>query len=270
MESHFAIREFTDKDFDNFSGLVSGTDGWNAVYNKGNVKVETKWTEESRIKLLRVADVLENVTLDCLYDVLHDPDYRRVWDKDMTDSFDVCKLNDNTIVGWYGAKMPKPLKYRDWCTLRTFRKSDDEFMIFNHSCEHKKIPVRKNYIRSISYVTGYYGKKLSSTSCRAVFITQTDPKGKLPSWFVNYLSCKLSPRVIKKLGKTAQGYEKWKNKNNPSSKPWLNGGDDLPLLDPNDIISTEESKTVEEEEIDESGLAEDTSESVDSDHQMHG
>ena len=33
--------------------------------------------------------------------------------------------------------MPTPLKYRDWCTLRTWKKTDEEFMIFNHSVEHK-------------------------------------------------------------------------------------------------------------------------------------
>ena len=32
--------------------------------------------------------------------------------------------------------MPPPLKFRDWCLLRTWRKTDDEFMIFNHSVEH--------------------------------------------------------------------------------------------------------------------------------------
>ena len=47
---------------------------------------------------------MENVTLDTLYDALHDPEYRKVWDKDMADSYDICKLNDNNVIGWYAGK----------------------------------------------------------------------------------------------------------------------------------------------------------------------
>jgi len=248
------IRESTEQDFKNFLALVSGTDGWSGLYDKGNIKVEAKWTEESRVKMIKVSNILDGVTLDCLYDVLSDPDYRRVWDKDMTDSYDVCKLNNNCIIGWYGAKMPSPLKYRDWCTLRTFRKTEEELMIFNHSVEHKKVPVHKNYVRSISYVTGYYGRKISSTSCKVIFLTQTDPKGKLPSWFVNFVSCKMSPRVMKKLYKKALAYDKWKQEHNPTIKPWLNPEQDsLPLLNSEDVYAPgeKESDDSDFEEIDE-------------------
>ena len=47
---------------------------------------------------------MEDVSLETLYDALHDPDYRKVWDKDMADSYDICKLNDNTVIGWYAGK----------------------------------------------------------------------------------------------------------------------------------------------------------------------
>ena len=48
---------------------------------------------------------MEDVTLETLYDALHDPDYRKVWDKDMADSYDICKLNDNTVIGWYAGEI---------------------------------------------------------------------------------------------------------------------------------------------------------------------
>jgi len=254
------VKLSTDEDFDKFYSLIHEEDNWVVKYNKNNTKVCSKWTDASRIKMIKVYGVLDGVTLECLYDVLHDPEYRRVWDRDMTDSFDICKLDNNNVIGWYGAKMPTPLKYRDWSTLRTWKKNENDFMIFNHSIEHKKLPVKKNFVRSISYVTGYYGKRLSATSSQVVFLSQTDPKGKLPKWFINMISTTMSPRVMKKLKKTALDYGKWKKKNKPNYKPWLDAQIDLPLLDPEDICPThlvvEESEDEEFEEIDENEIDE--------------
>jgi len=230
------VRVSTDKDFEHFHSLVNNDDGWTNSYNKHNLIVKTRWTDESRIKLIKVSYPMENVTLETLYDALHDPEYRKVWDKDMANSYDICKLNDNNVIGWYAAKMPPPLKFRDWCLLRTWKKTDKEFMIFNHSVEHNAVPVRKNYVRSISYLTGYYGKKLDKNTTQMIFLTQTDPKGKLPKWFVNFLSTSMTPRIMKKLYKTTLGYEKWHKKSGAAHKPWLEPEHNkLPLLDRKDI-----------------------------------
>ena len=58
---------------------------------------------------------------------------------------------------------------------------------------------------------------------------------------------------MKKLHKTALDYLKWKNKNNPHSRPWLDNDNSLPLLDPNDVIVSTESETTVND-IDEADL----------------
>lgn len=264
------VRISKDKDFEDFNSLVHSDDGWGISYSKNNLVVKTKWTDESRIKLIKVSYIMENVTLNTLYDALHDPEYRKVWDKDMADSYDICKLNDNNVIGWYAAKMPPPLKYRDWCLLRTWKMLDDEFMIFNHSVEHNAVPVRKNFVRSISYLTGYYGKRISKTSTQMIFLTQTDPKGKLPKWFVNFLSTVMAPRIMKKLYKTTLGYEKWRSKHGGNEKPWLQPElSKLPMLNKDDIPShsklEDEFEIIEDEELDETSaeMAEDLSNASD-------
>ena len=58
--------------------------------------------------------------------------------------------------------------------------------------------------------------------CYLAYISQTDPKGKLPSWLINKLTQKMAPKTVRKLEKAAEGYEAWKNSQvNPRFKPWL-------------------------------------------------
>lgn len=54
------------------------------------------------------------------------------------------------------------------------------------------------------------------------YISQTDPRGKLPSWLVNKVTQKFAPKVVKQLRKAAEGYELWKmNQADPHYKPWV-------------------------------------------------
>lgn len=53
------------------------------------------------------------------------------------------------------------------------------------------------------------------------YVSQTDPKGKLPPWLVNKITQKFAPKVVKQLQKAAEGYDRWKsNQNQPLFKPW--------------------------------------------------
>lgn len=45
--------------------------------------------------------VCKDVTAETLYDVLHDTSYRKKWDTNMIDTYDIGRLTVNADVGYY-------------------------------------------------------------------------------------------------------------------------------------------------------------------------
>ena len=40
-----------------------------------------------------------------MYDVLHDGDYRRCWDENMVDCYEICQLDRCNDIGYYSSKL---------------------------------------------------------------------------------------------------------------------------------------------------------------------
>lgn len=54
--------------------------------------------------MVKVHTVFHNVTPATVFDVLHDPDYRKEWDEYMVASIEIGYLNPNNDVGYYACK----------------------------------------------------------------------------------------------------------------------------------------------------------------------
>ncbi|XP_063922190.1 START domain-containing protein 10-like [Zophobas morio] len=211
-----------DSDFDMLKKLVDDHLNWKLDYDKGEeVKVWTKSTKNCCFKMVKVQSVFHNVSPNTMFDVLHDPDYRKDWDEHMLASIEIGYLNPNNDVGYYALSCPAPVKNRDFVLQRSWLDLGEEKLILNHSVHHKDYPPRKGFIRATSHLTGFV-VRYHERGCFLGYISQTDPRGKLPIWLVNKITQKFAPKVVKQLKKAAEGYESWKvSQKDPLRKPWI-------------------------------------------------
>nr|XP_020647516.1 PCTP-like protein [Pogona vitticeps] len=159
----------------------------------------------------------KDVSAETLYDVLHDLEYRKKWDANVIETFDIGKLTVNADVGYYSWKCPKPLKNRDVITLRSWLPMGNDFIIMNYSVKH---PVSTGVL-SGQGKTGHIIIRGGAKNCTLTYLAQVDPKGSLPKWVVNKSSQFLAPKAMKKMYKACVKYPDWKQKHSPHFKPWL-------------------------------------------------
>ncbi|XP_026081609.1 START domain-containing protein 10-like [Carassius auratus] len=213
-----------DADFLSFRDQCESQDGWVARYNKG---VVTVWCRDEECKTVQKTQgkctmriVCKDVTAETLYDVLHDTSYRKKWDTNMIDTFDIGRLTVNADVGYYSWKCPSPLKNRDFVTMRSWLPLGNDYLIINYSVKHPGYPPKKDYVRAVSLLTGYLIQSNGANCCTLYYLTQVDPRGSLPKWVVNRASQLVAPKAMKKIYKACLKYPEWKRKHEPNLKPW--------------------------------------------------
>ena len=57
--------------------------------------------------MTQIAADFPNVPAETLYDVLHDPDYRKSWDPLVIDHKLICRVSSNSDIGYYASKCTK-------------------------------------------------------------------------------------------------------------------------------------------------------------------
>ncbi|XP_019390919.1 PREDICTED: PCTP-like protein [Crocodylus porosus] len=211
-----------DSDFSSFRDQCEKSEGWHCQYNRGSVTVWSHGQQESRtVQKIKMRISCKDVSAETLYDVLHDIHYRKKWDSNMIETYDIGRLTVNADVGYYSWKCPSPLKNRDFVTLRSWLPLGNDYMIINYSVKHPKYPPRKDFVRAVSLQTGYLIKSNGANSCILYYLTQVDPRGSLPKWVVNKVSQFVAPKAMKRIYKAGLKYPEWKRKHNPSFKPWV-------------------------------------------------
>uniref|UniRef100_A0A8C3TWH8 START domain-containing protein n=1 Tax=Catharus ustulatus TaxID=91951 RepID=A0A8C3TWH8_CATUS len=130
-----------DSDFSSFRDQCESLEGWHCRYNKAGVTVWSQGQEEScTVQKIKTRISCKDVPAETLYDVLHDTSYRKKWDSNMIETYDIGRLTVNADVGYYSWKCPSPLKNRDFVTLRSWLPLGNDYMIINYSVKHPVSP----------------------------------------------------------------------------------------------------------------------------------
>lgn len=141
-----------DSDFQMLKSLVDDHANWKLEYEKVSeeTRVWTKLTPACSFKMVKVQTFFRGINPNTVFDVLHDPHYRKVWDEHMTASIEIGYLNPNNDISYYAISCPAPLKNRDFVLQRSWLDLGDEKLIINHSVFHR----------------AYQPKKATSEPCR--------------------------------------------------------------------------------------------------------
>lgn len=94
-----------DTDFEMLKYLVDDNEGWTLELSKANTEVWTRPVDGCNFHMVKINTLFDDITSDTLFDVLHDPDYRRVWDTHMLASEEIGIVNVNNDVGYYASKL---------------------------------------------------------------------------------------------------------------------------------------------------------------------
>ncbi|KAF5881278.1 PCTP-like protein, partial [Clarias magur] len=166
-----------DRAFSNFQHECVSDEGWSLTYSKSGITVLIQILEEEKsLHKIKCRMVCKDISAETMYDVLHDIDYRRKWDSNVIETFDIGKLTVNADVGYYSWKCPKPLKNRDVITLRSWLPMGNDYIIMNYSVKHPKYPPKKDMVRAVSIQTGYLIQSNGASSCTLTYLAQVDPK----------------------------------------------------------------------------------------------
>eukprot|EP00727_Mastigamoeba_balamuthi_P011408 m51a1_g6890 hypothetical protein (228) ;mRNA; f:4879-5903 len=212
------------EEWEGFVGLCAAEEGWEVVAQRADCTVGAGRTSGTDVCRIRVRTAFADVPAATLYDVLHDPEYRSLWDKNALRCEVIEKVDARNAVYYYSAKLPTPLSKRDWVLLCSWRANEEgtEFMIMNKSIPYANMPPQNGYVRANSIRTGYRvtvgpeGKGSIFT-----YVTHTEWNGWIPTMVVNYATKTYAPSVVDTLHKACVEYPAWKAQHNPGSKPWL-------------------------------------------------
>jgi len=212
-----------DTDFDEFRGKCEDEVNWEVAWESKDVKVTRKRNTGAPIDPVRVRAVFPDLDPTILYDILHDHEYRAVWDESMIDGIVIQQLDDRNEIGYYSAKAPFGISNRDFLNQRMWRRLEDkgEWIIMNHAVEHPEWPEKKGFVRATSICSGYYVKRRPEGGSIFIYYTQSNPNGWIPGFVINNLMSTFAPKLVDKLYHAALDYKAWKEKHNPDQKPWL-------------------------------------------------
>eukprot|EP00758_Cryptobia_borreli_P008965 Tbor_TRINITY_DN5431_c1_g3::TRINITY_DN5431_c1_g3_i1::g.24773::m.24773 len=209
----------TAADFRRFRDFCLEEDNWANHYEMQGpyLRVQSRVDNDTKLTIFRVQREMPTTDPAVLYDQFHDADYRKTWDNNMLEGYNICKLNPHNDIGYYALKLPWPLKNRDFCNMRSWMEfTNGDYAIFNHSVPHSQCPPSSSYVRGKSYLSGYLVSPLPiKGGCRLIYITHADMCGSIPKKLIDMALNQTVPKIMSGIENCAAKYVDWSRKEYP-------------------------------------------------------
>ncbi|XP_043233063.1 START domain-containing protein 10-like [Amphibalanus amphitrite] len=215
------VRIAEDKDFEELVALADQHDGWKVEFSNKSLNVWSRDTNSDTSKMVKVRTTLLDVDAATAYDVLHDEEYWKRWDKSRLESHSAGCLNPNNEICYYAVSCVPPLRNRDMVVLRSWLDTGREYYILSHSVSHQSYPPRQGFVRALSHLAGFVVRPLTPQGCQVHYVTHMSIGGQLPAWLVNKATQIMAPKMLKRFHKACLKYPAWKKRHSPHFKPWL-------------------------------------------------
>ncbi|KAL7713062.1 Phosphatidylcholine transfer protein [Entamoeba marina] len=209
----------TDKEFDEFREMCLNHDTWNKVSSDDvnqAYTIQTNTTSSLRLKI--VSRLFEEFPMSLIFDVLHDPSFRNVWDVNVIKRKVIETIDEHNEIDYYSIKMPV-VTNRDFVYHRAWRYTDDEFIIFNRSIKDDRAPEEKGLVRGFFHIGGYMVRK-ENGKCRLYYIVHNEWNGWIPNFVINTIGASVCPSVLGRLVDGCKTYEEWKQVQENQERPW--------------------------------------------------
>jgi len=224
------------EDFQAFRSIALSPDGWEELSKKENYYTVYRLFVEApsddgqttkTVAVFKCEATKSGLNAEAMYNMLHDPEYRKEWDDNMVHGFNICKPSKYADIGFYMLKFPMMtgLNNRYSIAQRNWHKfTDSEYVIFNHSvdapanfsdvCQKNNCTIKKSHVEMTSYCSGYYmtGGTGAEDPFKFVYITCSEIYTPLPAWLINYVTKSTVPSFIGKLTNMGAKHATWKNK----------------------------------------------------------
>jgi len=198
--------------------------------------IDLKTKEGGTKVMFKLEATCRNLKPKTVYDMLHDPEYRKEWDSNMLEGFNLCRCAPYADIGVYFLKIGFTFANRFSINQRTWHKFAglDEYIIMNHSVDdpdcteeefkknNSKIN-RKKHVQMHSYVTCFYlsPDPKDPTTLRFIYITCSDLHMSISNWITTQITKYLIPGYVTKIFQLSLKYDEWKeNKASDKTKPW--------------------------------------------------
>ena len=171
---------------------ASEEEGWKAGKEKAGFRVSTKKTDTG-LNCVRGKGIMD-FSADKVFKFIDTDGNITKYDSSYKEGRTLDKLGIGADLSFYYSRYKggTMISDRDFCFIGASVKEDDgTILICYTSAEHPDAPEVKKCVRGELYVGGWViipDKEEPEAKCHATYITQSNPKGSVPKYFVNKFS----------------------------------------------------------------------------------